>query len=526
MTFPNDSTNRQKGHSRKPWLAGITLIAVGAVGGAWVTAQTGHFPFSYSSIQASAAGNEEAPDISFKTGFAPIVKRVTPAVVTIESTQNAKKVVSRNGGRNRGGQGQGQGQMQIPDELRQFFGNGGGNLFDDNGDGNQTQPKRQGVGSGVITTADGYIITNNHVVDGADEVKVVLSDKREFTAKVIGKDPQSDVAVVKIDAANLPHVQFGNSDNVEVGDIVLAMGNPFNVGQTVTMGIVGATGRHSQRIEEYEDFIQTDAAINPGNSGGALVNLKGELIGMNTAILTNGGGGNQGVGFAIPVNMVRNVMDQIVHEGKVSRGFMGVLIQPVTPEIAKQFHQTGEPRGVMLSEVNAGGPAERAGLKQGDIVMEINGSKVRDTDDLRLRIANLKPNSSVKLTVLRDGANRDFTVQLGSQPGEKVVSENRSSSAEPDGSPRLGVSLEPVTPEIARQFNLKNQSGLVITDVQEGSAAAEAGLKQGDVIQEVNRTPVKDTSEFKRIVSNSKEPLLLYVRRDGNGTYITVKPQG
>jgi len=486
-----------------------------------MTAKTQHFPFSYSPVQASAATTEEAPDISFRTGFGPIVKRVAPAVVTITSSQKAK-IVNRSSQNRRGNGGNGISPDDIPEQFRQFF---GGNLFGDNGNGQFRQPARQGLGSGVITTADGYIVTNNHVVDEADEVKVMLQDKREFTAKVVGKDKQSDIAVLKIEATNLPHILFGNSDAVGVGDIVLAMGNPFGVGQTVTMGIVGATGRHDMQIEDYEDFIQTDAAINPGNSGGALVNVKGELIGINTAILSNGGGGNQGVGFAIPVNMARNMMDQIMHEGKVSRGWLGVGIQGVTPELAKQFHVNGEARGVLISDVTPGGPADKAGLKRGDIITEVNGTKVNESSDLRLKIANMKPNGSVKFTVLREGSERQMAVTLGSKPVDGEVAEVSENSSHDDGGPKLGINIAPVTPEVTRQFGLKSRTqGLVITDVQEGSAAQEAGLRPGDVIQEVNRQPVKDADQFRQMVKSSKEPLLLYVARDGNGSYITVRP--
>jgi serine protease Do len=434
-----------------------------------------------------------------------VVKKIQPAVVSITSTTNARRVETR--GRN------------VPEgfDLRDFFG-GSGTPFDV-----PQQGPRQGLGSGVIVSADGYIVTNNHVVDGADTVKVATQDRREFTAKVIGKDAQTDVAVLKIEASGLPFAAFGNSDSVQVGDIVLAMGNPFGVGQTVTMGIVGATHRNTpEQIEDYEDFIQTDAAINPGNSGGALVNMKGELIGINTAILSRSGG-NQGVGFAIPAKNARNVMDQIVQHGKVSRGHMGVMIQPVNAAIAKQFGMTGDPHGALIGDVTDGSPADKAGLKSGDIITEINGTRVTDSADLRVRIASMNPQSSAKLKVFRDGGTRDVTVVLGAQPGsERAANDGGTASSE---GPRLGVSLQPRT----------GRPGLVIAEVAQGSAAEEAGLRPGDVILEVNRKPVSDPAEFQKLVRGAgKDPLLLFVESSTDrGTqkgpaarhFVTVQPR-
>ncbi len=489
-------------------LAGAALVAVGAVAGAWVTAKTGQFPFSYQHVSAAAQSSAE-PEVSFRAGFGAVVKKVQPAVVSITSTTNARRVEVQRG------------QPNLPDgfDLRQFFGNGAV-PFD------VPQGPRQGLGSGVITTPDGYIVTNNHVVDGADEVKVTLGDGREFTAKVTGKDAQSDIAVVKIEATNLPHVDFGQSDGVQVGDIVLAMGNPFGVGQTVTMGIVGATHRNTpEQIEDYEDFIQTDAAINPGNSGGALVNLKGELIGINTAILSRSGG-NQGVGFAVPAKMAQHVMDQIVKHGKVSRGFMGVTIQSVNAAMAKQFGLTGGARGALISDVNPESPADRAGLKAGDIVTEINGTRVTDSADLRVRIAAMNPQSTAKLKIFRDGSERDVSVVLGAQPGQERASSG-SGPASSDG-PRLGVSVEP-----ASRSGRGRTTGLVITDVAQGSAAEEAGLRSGDIILEVNRKAVSDPAEFQKLVRSATEPLLLYVESSSDrGTqkgsarhFVTVQPR-
>ncbi len=497
---------------RKSVIAGIALLAVGALLGAWITAKTGQFPFSYSHVQASAA--DIADGITLKTGFGPIVKKVQPAVVSVLSTQNVK--VSQN-------------DQQLPDNsfFRQFFGNQFGQPFE----APPQERQRRGLGSGVITSADGYILTNNHVVENADEVKVSLSDGRELPAKIIGTDPESDLAVLKIDATNLPVVEFGDSSHVDVGDVVLAMGNPFGVGQTVTMGIVGATARRGLGIEDYEDFIQTDAAINPGNSGGALVNMNGELVGINTAIISGGGGfggegGNQGVGFAIPVNMAKNVMSQIVDHGKVSRGWLGVLIQGVTPEIAKQFNLPGEPRGALVGDVTADSPAAKAGLKRGDIVVAMNGQKVPDSIDLRLRVGSMKPNSTADLDIYRDGKEQQIAVNLGEKPSDQQISSNAPNSQSNGSGPQLGIQVQAITPQIRQQMGLRaGVNGLVIAGVQQGSPAAEADLHEGDVIQEVNRTAIHDVNQFRDMVHNSTGPLLLLINRDGQTHFVTVKPR-
>jgi serine protease Do len=488
--------------NRKFWITGAALLALGAVLGAWVTARTGHFPFSYSQVTGSAASVADVGEITLQTGFGPIVNKVLPAVVSITSSKTVRQT------------------SQGPEDLFRFFG-------DPNFPRQLDTPRQQrveGQGSGVITSAEGYVLTNNHVVDGATEVKVALQDKREFTAKVVGRDSKSDLAVLKIDASGLPVVQFGDSESVKVGDVVLAMGNPFGVGQTVTMGIVSATSRHGLGIEDYEDFIQTDAAINPGNSGGALVNMKGDLVGINTAILSNGSGGNQGVGFAIPVKMARNVMDQIVQKGKVTRGFLGVNIQKVTPEIAKSFNLRGEPRGALISDVTPGSPAEKGGLRQGDIVLELDGAKIADRDSMMLKVANLKPGSSAQFKVFREGAEHDLNVTVGERPDNLDVAGGTGGG--PSSAPKLGLQVEPITPQITRQFGLSaGAKGIVVTGVQSGSAAEEAGLETGDVIQQVNRQAVNDPAQFQRMVSGTNGPLLFLIARKDAHLFLTIRPQ-
>src|SRR5438477_1172751 len=301
--------------------------------------------------------------------------------------------------------------------FRRFF----GSPFDDNGGRRQPRTfKERSLGSGVIVTKDGYILTNNHVEDGADEIKVARDkDKKQFTAKVIGRDPRTDIAVLKIDAKDLPFITFADSDKIEVGDVVLALGNPFGIGQTVTMGIVSATGRGGMGIEDYEDFIQTDAAINPGNSGGALVDAEGRLVGLNTAILSRSGG-SQGVGFAIPANLARSVMDQLIKSGKVERGFLGVGIQDLTPELARQFN-VKDTQGALVSSVTPDSPADKAGLKSGDVIVEFNGRAVPDSRHLKLQVAETAPGSSTPVRVMRDGVNKMLSLTVKAMPGEAIA---------------------------------------------------------------------------------------------------------
>jgi len=444
-----------------------------------------------------------------RTGFAPVVKAVVPTVVSIKSSKVIKTGARR--------QGRQQGQDQL-DPFRQFFGDQFGGQF--NIPNIPNEQRSEGLGSGVIVSPEGYILTNNHVVDGATSVQVVLSDRREYTARVIGKDDKTDVAVVKIDAGNLPAITIGDSDKVEVGDYALAIGNPFGVGQSVTLGIVSATRRGNLGIEGYEDFIQTDAAINPGNSGGALVNDRGELIGINTAIIAHGSEGNQGIGFAVPVNLARNVMDQIMKNGKVTRARLGILPQDVTPTIARQFGVKSS-QGALVGEVEANSPAQKAGLKTGDIILEVNGNSVYDANQLRNMISSMQPDSNVSLKIWRDGAQHTLPVTLGVLNPEEA--RNRGGSGDDNGLGNAldGVSVENLTSQVARGLNLPaGTSGVVVSEVSPGSAAASAGLKQGDVIQEVNRRPVKNVAEFEAAIRNSKDGSLLLVNRDGHTIYV------
>jgi serine protease Do len=379
-------------------------VAGGAFVGASIV-QGGHAP----AAAVAAAAPPVSETVSMPTTFAPVVKAVLPAVVNISSTKVIRASSTRE---------------DSP------FGNGFGNLFP--GFRIPDRPMRQqGEGSGVIVSPDGYIVTNNHVVDGATELTVSMADKRELKARVIGTDAKTDVALIKVDANNLPHVALGKSANVEVGDIALAMGNPFGLGQTVTMGIISATGRGGLGIEDYEDFIQTDASINPGNSGGALVNTKGELIGINTAILS-GSGGNQGVGFAVPVDMVRQVMTQLKDNGSVTRARLGAYIQELTPKLASAMGVKASD-GAVVDSVAENGPAAKAGLQKEDVIVALNGKDV-DARSLRLAVGSMTPGTTINLKVIRNGAERNFSVTL-----DKMVEETQhADETEPSFVPRRG----------------------------------------------------------------------------------------
>jgi serine protease Do len=442
------------------------------------------------------------------TSFAPVVKKVTPAVVKVFTTARVQNASF-------------EGAPDMNDLMRRFFGG------QNQGHGQRRMapapaPRQQGIGSGVIVSKDGYILTNNHVVDGAEEVKVALSDGREFTAKVIGRDPKTDVAVIRIEAKDLPVVPLANSDNVEVGDVVLAVGNPFGIGQTVTTGIVSATGRGGAVGLDYEDFIQTDAAINPGNSGGALIDAEGRLIGINTAILSRTGG-NQGIGFAIPVNLARDVMDDLVKDGKVTRGYLGVMIQDLTPDLAKEFNLKAT-HGALVSDVSPRSPAEKAGVKSGDLVLEFNGKKVADSRHLKLEVARVKPGESVPVKISRDGAIKTLEVTVRETPGAEKVAKNDSASPSEETGTLNGVGVADLDQQARQQFEVPERlRGAVVTEVAPDSAAAEAGLRPGDVILEINRKPVASADEAVKLTENpDTKRTLLRVWRGGASRWVVV----
>jgi serine protease Do len=488
----------------------VASLLIGAAAGVTVNAKTQMFSTSSGNVVPLMV-DSSAPvvnrSLSFSSGFAPVISKVVPSVVNIASTKVTENPEANS-------------PFFSDPFFRRFFGNQGFPQFEI-----PKEQRERGLGSGVIVSSDGYVLTNNHVVESASDIRVSLADKREFKAKVVGTDPRTDVAVLKLDATNLPAVVFGDSSNVKVGNFVLAIGNPFGLSQTVTAGIISAIGRGNLGIEDYEDFIQTDASINPGNSGGALININGELIGINTAILTGDGSrGSQGVGFAIPINMARSVMGQILKNGRVTRGYLGAWIQPVTPEIADAFG-LDKSQGALLGDVSAEGPAGKSGIKRGDIVLELNGQPVTETKDFRLKIAMTDPGTTVHLKLFRKGEIRDVDVTLGELPGneeETAGEENESSS-----SVLQGLNVETLTPQIANSIGLPvGTKGVVVDSVDPGSAASEAGLRRGDVIQEVNRQPITNLSDFSRSTRQSgNKSVLLLVNRGGNTMYVVIEVQ-
>jgi serine protease Do len=456
--------------------------------------------------------------VALTDGFANVVEPLLPAVVNIASSKTVKSQ---------------RGRLPFGDDpfFRQFF----GNPFGGNGNGNDQedqQPRDQkehSLGSGVIVSPDGYILTNNHVVDGATDIEVSLKDKRQLKAKVVGTDPRTDIAVLKIPATNLASVTLGDSAKLRVGDIVLAVGDPFGIGETVTMGIVSATSRRNLSIEGqggYEDFIQTDAAINPGNSGGALVNTRGELIGINTAIISGEGGGNQGIGSAVPIDMARKVMEQLVKTGKVTRGYLGVIIQEVTPDLAKAFNLPST-EGALVGDVSPDTPGAKAGLQKGDVIVSLNGQPISDYADLRLQISQSAPGTSVKLGVIRNGQKRDVTVVLGELPEKAEVATGNSRGGQQEETTE-GLQVQTLDAETASQLNLPSSThGVVVTRVDPDSNAAEGGLQRGDVIQEVNHRPVNNVDQFRQAMNQAQgnQPVLLLVNRGGTTAYAVIPPK-
>lgn len=485
------------------YLTLAAFLAVGAVIGVGLATLTGYsFPGASRNVPVfvSRSAGASAGEAAYALGFAAVLKPVLPGVVNIASSRVVKT----------------ERQPFFTDPFfRRFFG--------DQSPGPPEERRERGLGSGVIISPDGYILTNNHVVAKATEIKVALPDKREFTGKVIGTDPKTDVAVVKIAASGLPTLTLGDSSKIQVGDYALAIGDPFGIGETATMGIVSATGRGNLDIEDYEDFIQTDASINPGNSGGALINARSELIGINTAILAGQGGGNQGIGFAIPINLARNVMDAIIKHGKVVRGYLGVAIQQVTPNIAKAFNVPPN-RGALISDVTPDSPAAKAGLRKGDVIEELNGEPVPGPNELKLKVATLEPGTTVKLKVNRDGKELEVPVALSELP--EKPSENAAGENDQESSLR-GIQVEDLTPAIANELGLRpGAKGVVVTDVDPGSPAAEAGLARGDVIQEINRQPVSSVAQFQRVLRESgKQQAVMLINRHGSTAYIVVQPQ-
>ena len=463
-----------------------------------------------SSVPVTIDPSPLKPELKANTSIASMIKTVAPSVVNVFSTKIARQ----------------SNELQFmpffnDPFFRHFFG-------DQGGPSPQWQPqdrKQQSLGSGVIVTGDGYILTNNHVVEGADEVKISLADnKKEYRAKVIGSDPKTDIAILKVDTHDLPAITFADSDTAEVGDFVVAIGNPFGVGQTVTSGIISAVGRGNVGITDYEDFIQTDASINPGNSGGALVDAQGRLLGVNTAILSRSGG-NQGIGFAVPINLAKSVMERILKHGRVIRGFLGVMIQDITPEIAEAFNLT-DTQGVLIGEVTAGSAGEEAGIEKGDVILEFNDKKVKNTRALRLMVARTAPGTEVIIKVNRNGEIIDLKAILKELPGSEIAATAGNTGDNAEGGELFsGVSVENINPHIRQQLNVPNDiKGALIRSVRADSPAFDAGLRKGDIILEINRLPIKNAEEAITIGRNTKEKTaLLYIWSNGGKRYVVIK---
>src|SRR5271168_1615774 len=452
--------------SIRRWVATVVVIAAFA-GGALLSQGfrdwAGHTVLGSPREPIAIAQNALPVSLgNFANGFSAVIKPALPAVVNIRTSKMVKAQANQSS------------PMFNDPMFRQFFG-------DQFGGGKPHAEREQALGSGVIVTPDGTILTNNHVIDGASDIKVQLSDKREFKAKLVGADPKTDIAVLKIEASGLPTLPLGDSSQLNVGDLIFAIGDPFGIGETATMGIVSATGRGQLGIEDYENFIQTDAAINPGNSGGAMIDNHGNLVGVNTAILSHGSGGNEGVGFAIPMSMAKPVMDQILAHGKVVRGYLGVHIQDLSPEIAKAFNYNMS-GGALIGDVSPNTPASKAGLQKGDVIVKLNGQAESDSNDLRNTISQMAPGTSVKLDIWRDGKTQPFTVTLGELPKDKETAE---SSDENSSGEIQGIDVQDLTPEISQQLNLPSGThGVVVTSVDPASGAAAAGINRGDLIQE------------------------------------------
>jgi Do/DeqQ family serine protease len=489
----------------------VAVLAAGVLTlAAWKAPQAS----SYLTAASAPAVSTAAPGIPAavaNSSYASIVERVVPAVVTIRVEKRAQMEPTE--------------QQQVPDDLfRRFFG--------EQAPRGQQMPRgrrapggpvERGLGSGVIVTPDGYILTNNHVVDGIDKAEVELPDSRTFSAKIVGTDPASDLAVVKIDASSLPTLTIGDSDVVKVGDQVLAVGNPLAIGETVTAGIISAKGRHTpDGSDGYQDFLQTDAAINHGNSGGALVNMAGQLIGINSQILSPSDG-NIGLGFAIPSNMAKNVMEQLVKNGVVHRAKLGVTIQNVTPDLASSMGLPAGQHGAVVSSVEEGGPAARAGFKQGDVITQYNGKAIADNNQLRNEVAGTTPGTTVAVQVLRNGR----TETLNPTVGQLSPANGRASSESGQNSQggKYGMSVQPLTPDLADQVGVpRSTQGVLVAGVDPDGIAADSGIQEGDVIEKVNGKVVTAVDALKSALeSNNGKPSLLLVHRKDSTIFLTLK---
>ena len=499
------STSLTETRGRKHFLIALTvsLLFTGMLVAAFSTGAVGS-P-TPSAVPAPSMAQTGPSDTETERGFAHIVKTVRPAVVNI----TASKVMDA-------------GVPDTPDlpGFPDWFKFSPRDQHSPPFSNPWQEPHGKGMGSGVIVSPEGYVVTNHHVVDGARTVTVALLDKREFAGSIVGSDPQTDLAVIKIQGDNLPFIAWGNSSKLEVGDYVLAIGSPFGLRSTVTQGIVSAKGR-GVGITQYEDFIQTDAAINPGNSGGALVNMHGELVGINTAILSRSGG-YQGVGLAIPASIGQHVYASLVSTGKVTRGFLGVGIQAVTPELATSFH-LDRPDGAIVTEVRNASPADRAGLRRGDTIIGYQDQPIAGPRELQRAVTTTPVGTEVTITVMRDGAEQVLRTTIVEHP----TGQRTAASRQPDAESHLaGLTVEDLTPRTAKRLGIDGHvAGVVVTDVRAGSQAEQAGLVQGDVIREINHTPVESSEDFRQAVNAlpKEQRVLLFINRQGTPLFLTVK---
>jgi serine protease Do len=517
MTSFDHRQARSTGSGRK-WIVAATLLTAGMIIGFVVASDLGWLPRGHAvpdqpvpAPLATPVATAPQPVLSGagEHTFVDIAKAVKPAVVNIYATKTGRAEGSH-------------GATPFDDPFfRRFFGDEFFKRFDQQ----PKERKERGLGSGVIVESNGLIITNNHVVGKADEIRVTLSDKREFKAKLIGTDPKTDVAVVRIDATALPTVAWADSDRLEVGEFVLAIGNPFGLTQTVTLGIVSALGR-AAGIAEYEDFIQTDAAINPGNSGGALVNVRGELVGINTAIFSQSGG-NMGIGFAVPSNMAQSIMAQLVQSGKVVRGWLGVSIQELTPELASQFG-VGNTKGVLVSDVMDDSPAKKAGFERADVITEFDGKSMDSPTHLRNAVAQTPVGKKVTVKIIRDKKPKTIDLTIAEQPKSmtQAGAEESGEAAQPTGV-LSDLEVRDLNEELANRYGAKSgERGVVVVRVKSGSTAEELGVREGDLIMEVNRQAVTSLKAYERIAAKlpKDQPVLLLLKRQGRTIYLTLRP--
>jgi Do/DeqQ family serine protease len=482
-------------------MAALTLVA--GVGG--LRAHLAAAPAPAPEVPAATTAEVARPVTSYRN----IVEKVAPAVVTVRIEKSASATPTMGV----------PGFPGLPEGLEPFF--GAPRSRRQAPQQAPRMPRQSGLGSGVVIKAEGYILTNHHVVDGADTIRVEFSDGKSATAKVVGSDPPTDLAVLKVEETGLPTLPYGDSDAARVGDVVLAFGNPLGVGQTVTMGIVSAKSRSTGVGNgSYEDFLQTDAPINQGNSGGALVNLHGELLGINAQILSPSGG-NIGLGFAIPASMARAVADQLINDGKVHRSKLGVTVQAITPDLAEGLG-ISQARGALVSGVEAGSPGEKAGLREGDVITELDGQPLADSNQLRNRIATSAPNRSVTLKVLRDGKETTMTARLAARDDDGDRPLTSGEGGEP--AEKLGMTVAPMTPKLAAELDLPStETGVVVTDVDPSGAAAEAGFRPGDVVKKVNGRDVTSVAELKEAIAARKSgPAMVLVARDGGHFFVAI----